>query len=353
MCKARRVAVAMSGGVDSAVAAALLLEHGWQVEGLTMRLWSEREGAREDAIASARAVCQVLGISHRVVDLRQVFFQDVVRRFLGEYARGCTPNPCLACNRLLKFGALLSHARRSGIDRLATGHYARIDRLAGRYRLLVGSDPRKDQSYFLYALRQEQLAWLSFPLGGLTKDQVRDLARARGLPTAERPESQDVCFIREGDYRKFLARWLPEAVVPGPIYSADGRTLGQHRGLPFYTVGQREGLGIAAPYPLYVLAIDPSRNALIVGHADVLGHTALEAEQVSFVAGEPPTEGQAVEARIRHRARRQTVQLWSRPGARMRVKFAEPQRGIAPGQAVVLYSGNQVLGGGIIARAGN
>lgn len=350
MTSARRVAVAMSGGLDSAVAAALLLERGFRVEGVTMRLWHERPGAQDEAIAAARSVCRALGVPHRVVDLRQVFYQDVVGRFLQEYARGRTPNPCLQCNRLLKFGALLSEVRRSGIDTLATGHYARVDRVDGRYRLLVGSDRHKDQSYFLYTLGQAQLAALEFPLGTLTKAQVRDLARQRDLPVAERPESQDVCFV-PGGYRQFLARHLPGTAVPGPIVSGDGRTLGQHQGLPFYTVGQREGLGISAPYPLYVLGIDPPRNALVVGPAQALERLTLEAEEVSFVRGSPPAEGEAVEVRIRHRARRQAARVWPLGDGRMCVRFAAPLRGIAPGQAVVLYSGDEVLGGGIIAGA--
>lgn len=341
----------MSGGLDSTMAAALLLERGFRVEGLTMRLWQEDAAAGEALVAAARAACAALGIRHHTVDMTQRFLQDVVSCFLSEYARGRTPNPCLQCNRLLKFGGLLEWAQREGFDILATGHYARIDRQDGRYRLLAGVDRRKDQSYFLYALGQAQLAQLSFPLGELTKERVRAMARERGLRAAERPESQDVCFILESDYRRFVARRRPEAVVPGPIYSRAGRVLGEHRGLASYTIGQREGLGISAPRPLYVLEIDPPRNALVVGHAEELGHRGLEAEGASYVSGQAPPPGLEVEARIRYRARGHRAQAWPLEGGRLRVTFYEALRDITPGQAVVLYRGDEVLGGGIIDGA--
>ncbi len=352
MNASQRVAVAMSGGLDSSMAAALLMEQGCRVEGLTMRLWTEREDAGEEAIASARGVCRALGIPHHVQDLRQLFYGDVVGRFVREYSSGRTPNPCVRCNRLLKFGELLAVVQRLGIDSLATGHYARVDRVAGRYRLRTGRDPRKDQSYFLYTLGQRQLASLTFPLGDLTKDQVRDLARARGLPVAERAESQDVCFIPDGSSRRFLGRWLPTAASPGPILAADGRMLGQHHGLPYYTVGQREGLGIAAPQPLYVTSIDVGRNALFVGSADEATASVLEAEDVSFVSGQPPPNGAEVEVRVRYRALRLAAHVSSTEGGRWRVALSQATRGIAPGQAVVFYLDDEVLGGGTIARTG-
>jgi tRNA-specific 2-thiouridylase len=344
----------MSGGVDSSVATALLQAQGYAVQGVTMLLWREpvldTQASPPDAIASARAVCMQLGIPHRVVDLRQPFRELVVDYFLHEYARGRTPNPCLRCNRLLKFGLLLDQARAAGAERLATGHYVRRVDAQGRHRLLAGIDPRKDQSYFLYALTQEQLARIIFPLGEWTKERVRAYARERQLPAAERPESQDVCFLQDGDYRRFVATYAPESVRPGPIVDVHGRVLGEHRGLPFYTVGQREGLGIAAARPLYVIALDPDRNVLLVGHVEALGRDALLAEQTSYIAGAPPPRGARVEAKIRYRARRVGARIYDGGGGQAQVTFDAPLRDIAPGQAVVFYDGDEVLGGGTIAR---
>jgi len=350
----RRVAVAMSGGVDSSTTVALLLERGDQVGGMTLRLWREplapgcKEEPEPDAVASARAICAHLGIPHHVLDLRQVFLREVVEYFAQEYARGRTPNPCLRCNRLLKFGLLLDEARRLGYDLLATGHYVRLRREGDTYRLLCGVDERKDQSYVLYALRQEQLRHLLFPLGDYAKSQVRDLARAWGLPAAECPESQDICFLRDNDYRRFLRERWPAASSPGPIYDRHGRYWGEHKGLAFYTVGQREGLGLAAPRPLYVLALDAPHNALLVGHAEELGRDTLIAEEMSYVSGEELPPGADVEAKIRYRAPRLPARVEALPDGRARVILARPLRDITPGQAVVLYQGEELLGGGII-----
>ncbi|MBC7315154.1 MAG: tRNA 2-thiouridine(34) synthase MnmA [Chloroflexi bacterium] len=348
------VAVAMSGGVDSSVAAALLQEAGYTVHGVTMQLW--REPSQEDAsspsdgAASAQAVCEHLGIPHHVVDLRQAFYEEVVQYFLREYARGRTPNPCLRCNRLIKFGALFEWARTWGAQYLATGHYARILDEGGCYALLCGRDVNKDQSYFLYTLKQEDLAHLLFPIGEWTKERVREYALERHLPVAERPESQDICFLPGGDYRRFIAQHAPEAVRPGPIYDAAGRLLGEHHGLPFYTVGQREGLGISAPKPFYVLALDVARNALIVGYAEELGQSALLAEEMTYVCGEAPPQGANVEAKIRYKSQRIPARVYDEGDGCARVYFERPLRDITPGQAVVLYKGERVLGGGIIAR---
>ena len=348
-----RVAVAKSGGVDSSVTAALLLADGYAVQGLTMRLWKEpaAEGAAEESISAARAVCAHLGIPHEVIDLRKQFRREVVDYFIYEYARGRTPNPCLRCNRLLKFGLLLERARELGCELLATGHYARVQRSGGEYHLLCGLDPRKDQSYVLYALQQPQLRSLRLPLGERTKTDVRALAARWGLPVSGRPESQDACFIADNDYRRFLAEHRPEALRPGPILDRQGRSLGEHKGLPFYTVGQREGLGISAPRPLYVLNLDVARNALIVGYAEELGREALLAEEMSYVAMREPAASLAVEAKIRYRAERAPARVWAMPGGRARVIFERPLRDITAGQAVVLYQGEEVLGGGIISQA--
>ena len=348
----KRVAVAMSGGLDSSVAAALLLERGYRVEGLTMRLWREASEEREeDGLSSAQAVCEQLGVRHDFVNLRGAFLRQVVDYFVNEYARGRTPNPCVQCNRFLKFGLLLEHARELGCDLLATGHYARIERAGASYRLLCGMDSAKDQSYFLYMLRQEQLRSVVLPLGELTKAQVRALARERCLPVLGRDESQDLCFLRGNDYHRFLATRMPGGIKPGPIYDTRGRCLGEHRGLPFYTVGQREGLGISAPGPLYVIGLDVSRNALTVGSAEELGRDALLAEEMSYVCGQALPAGDDVEARIRYRARSTSARVWPLAGRRARIVFDRPLRDITPGQAVVLYRGEQLLGGGIISRS--
>jgi len=343
----------MSGGVDSSVTAALLKERGHSVLGVTMRLWREApppEGGPGDCVAQARAVCQHLHIPHHVVDLRDEFEREVVAYLVAEYARGHTPNPCLQCNRLIKFGRLLRFARSLGASHLASGHYARVERRADGWHLLAAVDAAKDQSYALYALQQEQLAALLLPLGGLIKDRVRELARAMSLPAAERAESQDICFLRDGDYRRFVAERAPSAVRPGPIYDLNDRLLGEHRGLPFYTIGQREGLGIAAAHSLYVVRIDVARNALIVGPAGSLGDRALLAEGMTYVSGNPLPAGTEVEAKIRYRARRVSARVWPLHADRAHILFARPLRDITPGQAVVLYAGQEVLGGGIIVE---
>jgi len=349
----------MSGGVDSSVAAALLAERGHSVLGVTMRLWREAPlpgdgaaaGVVSDCVEQAAAVCRHLGIPHYTVDLRDAFERLVVDHFVAEYARGRTPNPCLQCNRLLKFGALWRFARSLGAAHLASGHYARVERRADGWHLLTAADSEKDQSYMLYALQQEQLASLMLPLGALSKDQVRHLARTLDLPAADRPESQDICFLRDGDYRRFIAERAPAAVRPGPIYDLEGHLLGEHRGLPFYTVGQREGLGIAAPHPLYVLRIDVAHNALVVGPAESLGARALLAEAMSYISGSAPRADTPVEAKIRYRARRAPAHVQPLANDCARVTFDHRQRDITPGQAVVLYDGQEVLGGGIIAEA--
>ena len=341
-----RVAVAMSGGLDSSVAALLLQQQGHSVRGVTLRLWDD---TLADPVSAAAAACAHLGIAHQVLDLRAEFRQRVVDYFIHSYARGLTPNPCLRCNRDIKFGLLLDHVLSAGDDRLATGHYVRVEGGPGPHRLLCGLDPTKDQSYFLYALTQAQLAHLSFPLGAWHKSDVRALAAQHGLPAAERAESQDVCFLPDGDYRRLVNEAVPDAVRPGPIYDLAGRELGWHRGLPYYTVGQRGGLGIAAPRPLYVAQLDVARNALVVGYREELARGGLMATEMTYVAGRPPAAGAELAVKIRYRARPVATRFWPLDGGGARLDLATPLYDITPGQAAVLYDGDQVLGGGIIA----
>lgn len=371
-----RVVVAMSGGVDSSVAAALLVEQGYQVIGVMLRLWAEGVAPQlvhRDANASspsaitsgtgfnrccslesihdARAVADRLGIPFYVINAEKPFKENVADFFVAQYIAGRTPNPCLACNRRIRFGFLLAYARSLGARHLATGHYARIRRGEdGRYQLWRGGDRGKDQSYALSMLGQAELAQALFPVGEYTKPEVRALAAARGLPTASRVESQDLCFIADGDYRRFLAEHAAQAIRPGPILDQQGRQLGTHRGLPFYTIGQRSGLGIAASQPLYVLALDMARNALIVGTAADLGQRWLRAEQVNWIAGEPPSG--PIQAAVQVRYRAEAVPATILPQAdSAEVYLAEPVRAITPGQAAVFYDGEICLGGGIIAEA--
>lgn len=349
-----RVVVAMSGGVDSSVAAALLVEQGYEVIGLMMRLWSEPGGEPDnrcctpDAVDGARWVADDLDIPFYLINVEAPFRRHVVDYFVDEYAAGRTPNPCLACNRHIRFGLLLRRALALDARYLATGHYARVRRTDGCYRLLKGVDVRKDQSYVLYMLNQEILPRVLFPLGDYTKPQVREMARRRGLPVAERAESQDLCFLADGDYRRFLQAERPDAVRPGPIVNRAGEVLGQHDGLPFYTIGQRRGLSIAAPEALYVLEIDADRNALIVGPASELGRSELTAAGVSYVTGEGPPEPARVTAKIRYKARETPALLTPLPRRRAALRFEAPLRDITSGQGVVFYRGDELIGGGII-----
>jgi tRNA-specific 2-thiouridylase len=348
-----RIAVAMSGGLDSSMALVLLREAGHEVLGVTMRLWPPHDTAADtdsSDIGSARQVCAMLGVEHVVLDLRDRFYAEVVVPFVSEYASARTPNPCTRCNEAIKFGALLDSVRALGCDTLSTGHYARSAFGGTRYRLLRGIDPGKDQSYFLYTLSQQQLAHLLFPLGGFHKDQVRAMAAQRGLAVTERPESQDVCFLRGEPYSALLARCAPDALRPGPILNREGAVLGTHQGLPLYTVGQRSGLGIAADRPLYVLELDGQRNALVVGYSEDLDRRALLADCMHYVAGSAPAEGERLQAQIRYRARPVDASLEPFGDRQARVSLSRPVRGIAPGQAVVLYDGDEVIGGGRITR---
>jgi tRNA-specific 2-thiouridylase len=305
-----------------------------------------------DAMDDARRVCDLLGIPFHLVNLEDAFKAQVVDYFCDTYARGRTPNPCLVCNRQIKFDALWSVASHLGAQRLATGHYARVRRRNGHYQLLRGVDREKDQSYVLFMLSQEQLARALFPLGDLTKALVRALAEQYRLPIAGKPESQDACFISDGDYRAFVAQQRPEAARRGPILNLEGNVVGQHRGLAFYTVGQRQGLGIAAPHPLYVISMDLRRNALVVGPKQAVFQSELLAEQVHYIAGSPPAGPVPITAKIRYKAEEASAKLIPLAGDTARVVFDFDQAAITPGQGVVFYQQEVVLGGGIIRSAG-
>lgn len=345
------VLAAMSGGVDSSVAAHLLIQAGYAVTGVTMRLGafagSDSGGCGRDAVDDARAVCHSLGIAHHVVDFREVLQREVIDRFVREYCGGRTPNPCIDCNRRLKFGRLLDMTRSMGFDYLATGHYARIEETKDGPALMRARDRAKDQSYFLYVIGQENMSRILFPLGNMTKAEVRALAREARLPAAEGKESQDICFVRGNDYRSFLLEAGVEA-QPGPIVDMTGRHRGTHRGIAFYTIGQRRGLGIAAERPLYVVAINAGSNELVVGSGEDLLSSVIHAGDFATLVDALP---ETAEAKIRYRKKASPCTVSVAGPGRVRLEFTEPQKSVTPGQAVVLYRGEQVLGGGVIERA--
>ncbi len=342
------VLVALSGGVDSAVAAALLVKQGHPVTGVMLQLWDERAAAA--AVDRARSVAERLGIPFRLIEAQAIFRARVTDYFIAEYAVGRTPNPCVVCNRFVRFELLLAQLEILAMDVLATGHYARVRQIAGRYQLLRGRDRNKDQSYFLHQLTQDQLAKVIFPLGKRTKREVRQLAHERDLPVADQEESQDVCFAVEGDYRRFIAQKAPDLMEPGPIRDTSGRLLGQHQGLPGYTIGQRKGLGISAPKPLYVLAIKPEDNTLIVGPADELGQDECMVEDFHAISADVSSEPFRATAKIRYQARPTDVTVIPLPDQRAHIRFDETQRDITPGQFLVLYQDEIVLGGGTICK---
>jgi tRNA-specific 2-thiouridylase len=351
------VVVAMSGGVDSSVAAALLVQQGYPVIGMMLRLWSEPDCDEDnrcctpDALAQARRVASMLDIPFYAVDAREPFRQQVVQAFIDGYANGETPNPCLVCNRLIRWQFLLDRALAIGAQFMATGHYVRLrrDPLAG-IQVLRSVDDKKDQSYVLHMLSQNQLAHSMFPLGEMIKPQVRQAAAEFGLPVAERPDSQDLCFLGAGDYRQFLRRNAPQVLHPGPILNQVGEQIGVHQGLAFYTIGQRKGLEIASPAPLYVISKDSAHNSLIVGDIEALGESTLTTRQVNWIAGRPPAQPLRALVKTRYTAAPVWAEVIPLENGGAQVRFDQPQRDITPGQAAVFYSAEVCLGGGIIER---
>ncbi len=367
-----KIAVAMSGGVDSSAAAAILREQGHELVGFTMQLWNQRRGISVDEngeslpsrccslddVYDARRVAEELGFPFYVLNLEKEFEHDVVQPFVNSYLNGETPIPCVACNSRLKFASLDKLAVSLGCEKVATGHYARVefDETTNRYRLLRGRDPQKDQSYFLWELTQNQLSRALFPLGELSKNDARQAARDNQLAVAEKKESQEICFVPDGDYAGFIDRYLAAeqqiARVPGggEIVSTNGEVLGRHTGIHRYTIGQRRGIGVAQSRPLYVLSIDAEKDRVVVGYDDELLSTELTAAGVNWIAFDKPVEAVRAEVRVRYRHTAAPARITPLDDHRARVEFDEPQRAITPGQATVFYRGDEVVGGGWIVK---
>ena len=347
----KRAAVGMSGGMDSSVAAALLVEQGWEVIGLTAHMW--KDGSRccsiED-VARAQKVCAALGIRHYVVNAQSRFEDRVVSPFVDGYASGVTPSPCIACNQFIKFGFLLERAVQLNCQVLATGHYAQVEERDGRFHLMRAVDPRKDQAYFLHRLSQKQLAHIRFPLGGWTKDKVKQWSADHDLPVVPRGESQDLCFVEAGKYAEFVEQRAPEVKKPGKIVDQNGKELGAHEGVHRFTVGQREGVGVATGERVYVSEINPDENRITLSPRESVMQSECNVSDAHWISGEVPMSGKyMVQPRYGHRGAPATVEPLS--GGEFRVRFDEPQFALTPGQAAVVFSDTECLGGGWIQRA--
>ncbi|MBV9577617.1 MAG: tRNA 2-thiouridine(34) synthase MnmA [Chloroflexi bacterium] len=359
-----RVIVGMSGGVDSSVTAALLKRAGHDVTGVTLNVWPELPNMpdiqREDAccalgaVEDARRVADALDIPYYVLNFREVFEDRVIRDFVNTYASGRTPNPCIRCNQFIKFDALLVKARQLGAEYVATGHYARIEHGAP-HRLRKAADPAKDQSYVLYVMSQARLGAAMMPLGEFHKSETRRMAADLGLSVADKPESQDICFVPFKRYTEFIELYAPEVLQPGPIVDRDGTLLGEHKGIALHTIGQRRGLGVATGQPLFVTGLEPATNTVVVGGPADLLRSSCVLEEVNWIAGEPPTAPLRAMGKARYRAQEVACTVQRAPDAgagagELEVHFDEPQRALTPGQALVLYDGEYVLGGGTIGR---
>ncbi len=357
--KSKKVVVGMSGGIDSAVAAMLLVEQGYDVIGATLKLWEEGEYLDEEwqnrsccKIGLARYTAEQLKIPYHIWDAHKEFRQGVVDKFCQEYINGRTPNPCVRCNEKIKFSLLLERARELGAYYIATGHYARItyNPVKDSYYLRKGLDSAKDQSYFLYRLSKNQLPGILFPVGNYTKAEVCQMAESLALPVEEIRESQEICFVTHGSYQEFVAENMPEAVNPGKFVTSSGKILGRHKGIAFYTVGQRRGLGVATGERLYVVSIDGSRNEIVLGHSRELYSTGLIATDIHTINGEPFKDTVSLSARIRYRSSESKALVIPIGDNHLRVITEEPQWAVTPGQSVVFYEGDIVVGGGIIER---
>ena len=359
-----KVAVAMSGGVDSSVTAALLREKEYDVFGITMNIFPlpKKRGEVHDSeifkgpwsVEDANRAARMIGISHTILDLQEVFEKKVVEYFCEEYVQGRTPNPCIRCNQDIKFKALMEKAQEMGADYLATGHYARIvyDSKVGRSLLKKGKDREKDQSYFLYPLTQDQLSHTLMPIGDFTKKEVKELAERYSLPATRRLESQEICFIPDNDYGGFLQRKIPDAFHSGSIINLEGKILGQHRGIAHYTIGQRRGMKIAAPHPLYVISIRSEENTIVVGPKDELYEKALIASHVNLISVPKIMKPLPVKAKIRYKHKEAKALLTPINSKQLHIEFEKLQRAITPGQSVVFYDGEVVVGGGVIDKIG-
>ncbi len=350
----------MSGGVDSSATAALLLEQGYDVVGITLKLWPQDCVARAEdkccgpqAVTDARSVCHKLGIPYYLIDEAGEFQNRVIQYFADEYKAGRTPNPCVMCNQTLKFGRLLSRADQLGAHFIATGHFARVEKSQDGSRTLLrrGRDPRKDQSYFLFSLQQHQLARAMFPLGNKTKDDTREVARHCQLKTADKEESMEICFVPDNDYGKFLLAAKLADKHPGEIVDVQGRVLGRHEGIEFYTIGQRKGLGLSSAKPLYVLELDPAANRVVVGEDSALDRDEFVAERCNWIPFDSPVERFEATVKIRYNHPGTPATVTPLPGGRVSVKLGLPQRAITPGQAAVFYQQDLGLGGGWITRS--
>jgi tRNA-uridine 2-sulfurtransferase len=353
--KKQRVVVAMSGGVDSSVAAALLVEAGYDVIGIMLKLWNEpgqecvNRCCTPDSMALARRVAAKIGIPFYSIDAKQTFYDQVVRYFMDGYLNGKTPNPCGVCNQFIRWDFLLTRALSLEANYLATGHYVHLTQSGkGLYSLLQALDHQKDQSYILYTLTQEQLSHALFPLGQFKKTEVREIAQSLNLPVADKPESQDLCFLGNGSIKDFIIRQSGQLIEPGPIKDITGNKIGEHQGLPFYTIGQRKGLGISSTIPLYVLKKEIKGNTIIVGPKTSLGQTELLASHLNWISGIPPQTPFIADVKIRYKAQLIKTTTIPLPSGDVRVEFPSPLRDITPGQVVVFYNKEECLGGGII-----